>query len=85
MDFDKTQQLVAEKLNLKSPEHKLRAVFASVITASGVFMLVVLVLRNEPVGFIVPLMVFGGASILFTKQVIAGAKALLPWKSRNGS
>jgi len=87
MNFDKTAAYVAADLKPKSGADWVRVVFATSICFVGLTDIVVTRIVREPPGpweWMPLLLIFGGAGLLFTGSVIAIAKALLPWKSRNG-
>lgn len=89
MKLNESQMVQAVKSDLtpKSGSHWARVVFSIAICFVGLIDIVVSRWVRDPPGeweWMPLLMVFGGTGILFTGSVIAIAKALLPWKSRNG-
>ena len=88
MNAGKTQQIAAQArqdLAPKSGEHWLRMIAGCVAILLGTCDIVISRFvregpwEKEPIALIVI-----GLGIIFTKTVIELAKALLPWKSRNG-
>ena len=85
MSLGNTKTAFAAEVSPQSAEHWVRLVFSAVITAVGVFVVIIECLHHS-ISWVGPVMVFGGVGVAFTKTVVSLAKAILPFKSsRNGT
>lgn len=87
MTIEETKAIAAQDLKPRSSQHWLRIAFAVALVSVGLADIVKARLLSEPAlpwEWMPLLIVMIGIGVMFTGTIIALAKALLPWKSRNG-